>query len=188
MTAFRFVLALAAIVIGLQFSAAHACPDGTQPVTEMVPAVAAGPSPGGWTPVTRCIPAPMEQYSAPVTGAPLTNVRGVNNTGAIALWTSASGATGYSFSRWGSNNIEKTQQDVLEICKKDGGAACAVSLACWNCHITVARDNAGVLRATSGETKRKAENAMKKMCRQDKTKCAVLETREFLAYGVNTAY
>lgn len=184
----RPLLMLVALLALVQVYAAHACPEGMEPITEMVPAVAAGPSPGGWVPVTRCIPSAAPATSGPVTGAPLTNVRGVNNTGAIALWTSATGETGYSFSRWGSPNIEKTQTDVVEICQKDGGANCAASLACWNCHITVARDAGGRLRAASGATKRKAENEMKKMCRQDKVKCAVIETREFLAYGVNTAY
>lgn len=184
----RIILAWG-ILMAVGLGAAHAsCPEGMEPITEMVPSNVAGPSPGGWVPVTRCIPSAAPTYSAPTTGAPLTNQRGVNNTGVISLWNSATGTQGYSFARWGDPNMERSQKDAVETCKKDGGINCAVSLACWNCHITVSRDATGLLRATSADTRKKAEREMKKMCRADKAKCTVLETRDFSAFVVNTAY
>lgn len=182
------VLLACGVLIAVGLGAAHACPEGMEPITEMVPSNVAGPDQSGWVPVTRCIPSAQPTYSAPVTGVPLTNQRGVNNSGVIALWNSANGTQGYSFARWGNTNMENAQEDAIKICQKDGGINCAVSLACWNCHITVSRDPTGLLRATSANTHKKAEREMKKMCRADKVKCTILETRDFSAFVVNTAY
>lgn len=190
----RASLVMAAVVMGLGFAPgqALACGPGLQPVVQMMPRSAAGPGADAWVPVTTCIPAPGDAPAGASGGEGVpdrfTNLRGVNNSGAVSLWVSASGERGYSFSRWGSARREGAESDAVEFCEKNGGVNCQPTLWCLNCHITVARDGNGELLTVYGASKKKAEKALRDACKRENIACTVLETRDFEAYAVRTNY
>lgn len=177
---FAAIVATAALLIPEQ---AQACPAGQQIIgmTQGGPAIAPHPICGGGAQPHGGAggqqPESLPRY-----------VHNVNNSGAIVLWFSADGKPGYSFSRWGEDKQKETEADAVAICKEAGGVDCRPSLWCLNCHITVARQSNGALRAAYGVTRKKAERALAEACRTDRVECETIETREFEPFGVTTNY
>lgn len=180
------VLVMFAVATGT----AQACPEGMQPIVEMMPRSVAGPGADPWVPVSTCIPAPADSvpYGSESQGADLKHVHNVNNSGAVALWYSQSGEPGYSFSRWGNSNQEATEKDVIRTCERAGGANCQSSLWCLNCNIAVVRDSNNRMFAIYANSDRNLRKAIDRACKKDNLRCDIVETRDYQGYGVRTTY
>lgn len=191
----RLPLLLLALIALFQAAPAQACPAGQQPITQMMPRNVAGPHGGdSWVPTTICIPATGGDLPYGSGGGDGRYDEGpryvhtVNNNGALAFGVTAAGEPHYNFSRWGSSKPDRAQADAVDICNKAGIRDCDAALWCTNCHISIARDGNGALRAAFGATKKKAERAVNQACRAAKASCKIIETRDFLSYGVITNY
>jgi hypothetical protein len=103
----------------------------------------------------------------------------VRNIYGVSAWVDGPASEPSDTMVWfstGKQNVDTAANEAIEQCQKATNLKCASAARSFNGYIAIAYDSDGSTRLSAGQTKKEAEAAVSKQCKEAKKKCSNIQT------------